>query len=119
MKSINFFQKQFYMIPVLAGGLALSALAQAPGTQRQQDENFCHQQSTQGGKHQTLKDAGIGAVGGAVVGKVLHKPGLGAAGGAAAGGIYGHKKSNSASAQAKKASKKYDKCMRDKGYNNM
>ncbi|HXA02294.1 MAG TPA: YMGG-like glycine zipper-containing protein, partial [Cytophagaceae bacterium] len=99
MKSINNFWKQIYLVPILVGGLAISGFAQSPGggTKRQQDENFCRQQASYSGKHKTLKDAGIGAVGGAVAGKVFHKPGVGAAAGAAAGGIYGHRKSNNGS----------------------
>ena len=105
-----------YIIPALVAGLTITSLAQSPNgqTQRQNDENACSQTATKTGKHKTLKDAGIGAVGGAVVGKIAHKPGAGAAVGAASGGIYGHKKSKNGGF----SNKKYDKCMKDKGYNN-
>jgi hypothetical protein len=110
----NNFWKGLY-ISVLVGGLASSGFAQSPGTtQRQQDENACTQAAAKGGKHKTLKDAGIGAAGGAVVGKVFHKPGVGAAAGAAGGGIYGHRQKGKSKGVS---SKKYNKCMRDKGYN--
>ncbi|MFL5728129.1 MAG: glycine zipper family protein [Cytophagaceae bacterium] len=115
MKSINSFWKKIYLIPVMVGGLGLSAYAQYPGgsSQREQDEYTCSQ-NAQVGKHKALKDAGIGAAGGAVAGKILGKPGAGAVVGGAAGGVYGHKKSKDNNGYS---SKKYTKCMRDKGYN--
>ena len=116
MKAINIFLRRTYIVPILIAGLAISSLAQSPNgqTQRQNDESACSHAASKSGKHKTLKDAGIGAVGGAVVGKIVHKPGAGAAAGAAAGGIYGHKKSKNGGF----SDKKYNKCMRDKGYNN-
>jgi hypothetical protein len=115
-KSINHFWKRVYLIPVLVGGLALSGFAQYPNTQRQQDENTCRQKASEVGKHKGLKDAGIGAAGGAAAGKIIGKPGAGAVVGGAAGGVYGHKKSNNENWANEKSAKKYNKCMRDKGY---
>jgi hypothetical protein len=117
MKSINNFWKRMYLVPVLVGGLTLSGFAQY-GTlqQRQQDENACYQKAAKSGKHKTLKGAGIGAAAGAVAGKIIGKPGTGAVVGGTAGGVYGHKKGNNDAVASEKSTKKYNKCMREKGY---
>jgi len=104
-----------YLVPVFVGGLTLSGFAQYGNLQqRQQDENACYQKAAKSGKHKTLKGAGIGAAVGAVGGKIIGKPGAGAVVGGTAGGVYGHKKSNDQAVASD--TKKYKKCMRDKGY---
>jgi hypothetical protein len=64
-------------------------------------------------KHRTAKETGIGAVGGAVIGKIFGKPGVGAVAGGAAGGIHGHKKAKDADNMIRQ---EYGACLREKGY---
>ena len=85
--------------------------------EQQQDEKQCADyadQETRNGNHTTLKNSGIGAGIGLIGGKLLGKPLAGAAIGGAAGAYRGHKKSG----QERDAfDHTYASCLHEKGYN--
>lgn len=85
-------------------------------SQENADKNDCYNVASgnvKQKKHRTLKNGAIGAGIGAVGGKIIGKPGAGAVIGAGAGAYKGHRGNKK---EDQKFNESYAACLRDRGY---